>query len=99
MRIEPKVTTPVTAPTTAEARSAKPEAAVKHDTSSVVQLSAGATAAASATPGASHGITARLATIKTQLATGTYPVDLDRLANRVVDDDVLRARGGGSKGT
>jgi len=41
---------------------------------------------------ASAAARTRLQTIRAMLDSGTYPVDLDVLASRMVDDDVLRAR-------
>lgn len=92
MRIESKSVTPVAAPSTHEARSAKPDKApASAPAASVVQLSTAATAATSGDT-ATHGLTQRLAVIKTQLSTGQYAVDLDRLANRIVDDESLRGK-------
>lgn len=36
-------------------------------------------------------VTARLERIRAMLEAGEYPVDLDQLAARIVDDDLLRA--------
>lgn len=98
MRIDPKVTTtPVTATSTAETRGKQPAptpTGPAAGTSSVVNLSSEGAKAASAASSGSTGITGRLAVIKTQLDTGTYPVDLDRLSNRIVDDELMRGRGG-----
>jgi len=89
MRIDPKV---LISPVTRDAREA-PSAAKSSDTApssaSVVKLSvAGATASAEAA--ASPTTTTRLATIRAMLDKGDYPVDLDLLASRIVDDDLLR---------
>ncbi len=91
MRIEPKVVTPTPSATTRESsQPAKTTSGVEG--ASVVKLSSAGVAASGSTD-ANHGITAKLATIRTQLATGTYPVDLDRLASRIVDDELLRGPG------
>lgn len=91
MRIDTKVTTPITSN---EARKAAPREtqapATTGTKASVVQLSSAATAAARP---AAHGITARLEKIKALVDAGQYPVDLDKLAERIVDDDLLRAPG------
>jgi anti-sigma28 factor (negative regulator of flagellin synthesis) len=91
MRIDSKV---AISPITREAREAQPAAAKADDaaaSSAVVKLSA-AGAAASAEPGAaaSATTTSRLQAIRAMLDRGDYPVDLDVLATRIVDDEVLR---------
>ena len=90
MRIDPKVVIP---PVAREPREAQPSAArteaPSHD-ASVVKLSAAATASSDAAP-ASATTTSRLQTIRAMLDKGDYPVDLDMLASRIVDDEVLRA--------
>jgi anti-sigma28 factor (negative regulator of flagellin synthesis) len=90
MRIDPKVATP---PVTRDARETPSTATKSGDvasSASVVKLSAaGITASeSSATPATT---TTRLQTIRAMLDKGDYPVDLDLLASRIVDDDVLRA--------
>jgi anti-sigma28 factor (negative regulator of flagellin synthesis) len=93
MRIDPKVVTP---PVTRDATNTPSTAAKSSDlgdSASVVKLSAAATGAASAadTTGAAPTTTSRLQTIRAMLDKGNYPVDLDLLASRIVDDEVLRA--------
>jgi len=89
MRIDPNLSI---SPVTRDAREA-PSAAKSSDSppssASVVKLSA-AGASASAEAAASPTTTTRLATIRAMLDKGDYPVDLDRLASRIVDDDLLR---------
>lgn len=98
MRIDPKAVaqtptapreTVAVAPTTlapARAGAAPPAGA------SIVKLSsAGAAASADST---SPTVTARLDRIRTLLDRGEYPVDLDQLAARIVDDDMLRSTSG-----
>ena len=94
MRIESKTTSPVAAVSTKEPRAAKSDAApTSAPSASVVQLSAAATAAAASTGHTeSPEMTARLSTIKASLADGSYKVDLDRLASRVVDDESVRGK-------
>jgi flagellar biosynthesis anti-sigma factor FlgM len=93
MRIDPKVVTP---PVTRDAQSASTPAAKSSDagsSASVVKLSAAAAGVASTadTTGAAPTTTSRLQTIRAMLDKGNYPVDLDLLASRIVDDEVLRA--------
>ena len=95
MRIDPKVATP---PITREARDTPTGAASsgkagEPEGASVVKLSSAGTAASAETSGAapSATTTTRLQTIRAMLDKGDYPVDLDLLASRIVDDDVLRA--------
>jgi anti-sigma28 factor (negative regulator of flagellin synthesis) len=88
MRVEPKVVVPVTHH---EPRDAAP--AAKGDTpaaASIVKLSSAATAAT--TPRESTGITGRLERIRALLDKGEYPVDLDQLASRIVDDEIVRGK-------
>jgi anti-sigma28 factor (negative regulator of flagellin synthesis) len=93
MRIDPKV---VTTPITRDARDSQPAAGKPRSaritgTSSVVKLSiAGSAASAEAAP-SGPTTTARLQTIRAMLDRGDYPVDLDQLASRIVDDEFLRA--------
>lgn len=93
MRIDPKVTTP---PVTSETREtpARPTAKPAGSEASVVQLSAAGAAAAEPKK---HDITTRLQTIKAMIDAGDYPVDLDRLAERIVDDEFLREASPGQK--
>jgi anti-sigma28 factor (negative regulator of flagellin synthesis) len=90
MRIDPNV---VISPITRETRES-PTSARAGDVetgSAVVKLSAaGAAASAEAGPAAAT-TTSRLQTIRAMLDKGDYPVDLDVLATRIVDDELLRA--------
>jgi len=86
MRIEPKGVVPVTLheprdPGTA-AKADAPAAA------SVVKLSSAATAVSRE----STGMTGRLERIRALLDKGEYPVDLDQLASRIVDDEIVRGK-------
>lgn len=91
MRIDPNLATPPIARDAREAQPAAPrpgEAAA--GSASVVKLStAGAAVAAEA--GAAPTTTTRLQTIRAMLDKGDYPVDLDLLAHRIVDDELIRA--------
>jgi flagellar biosynthesis anti-sigma factor FlgM len=96
MRIDSTSMAPIAPVSSNEPRAAKSDQApAAAPAASVVQLSsAGATAAASGTSATSSaGLTQRLSTIKAQLGSGQYAVDLDRLANRIVDDESIRGRG------
>lgn len=93
MRIDPNVATPPIARETRESSSAATKAATADEgRASVVKLSsAGAAASADPAAVAAPTTTTRLQTIRAMLDKGDYPVDLDLLAARIVDDDVLRA--------
>jgi anti-sigma28 factor (negative regulator of flagellin synthesis) len=100
MRIAPNVVTPPIAGNSRDAQPAKAsDASTQSQAASVVQLSsAGASAAAgtaaatgSSSSSTSATTTTRLATIRAQLDKGKYPVDLDVLASRIVDDEFVRA--------
>lgn len=69
----------------------EPKKTASGSSASIVKLSAAATSAAqSAEPKAADP--ARLATIKMQIEKGTYPIDLDKLASRIVEDDEGRSK-------
>jgi anti-sigma28 factor (negative regulator of flagellin synthesis) len=91
MRIDPKVLVPITdrKPASDAAAPARSTTAAPSAAASVVKLSS-AGAAVQAEP-TNTGITARLAKIRSLLDKGEYPVDLDALASRIVDDEVGRA--------
>jgi anti-sigma28 factor (negative regulator of flagellin synthesis) len=92
MRIDPKAVTP---PIARDTRDSQPQvsrsgALDSSGASSVVKLSiAGAAASAGAAP-SGPTTTARLQTIRAMLDKGDYPVDLDQLASRIVDDELVR---------
>jgi anti-sigma28 factor (negative regulator of flagellin synthesis) len=85
MRIDPNVVIfPVASSTTQE----KAPRAAGDKGAAVVSLSAGATAAgAERTEGT---LDARLERIRGAIDRGEYPIDLDMLSSRIVDDDILR---------
>lgn len=56
---------------------------------SVVKLSSAGVAASSVSE---PDITAKLSHIRSLLEKGEYPVDLDQLASRIVDDEVVRGK-------
>lgn len=87
MRIDPTIITPITdaprRPTAPPARGAGQDAAV-------VSLGADASAAAASSSGVSPEISARVSRVRELLANGEYVVDLDKLASRILDDDLAR---------
>ena len=90
MRIDSKV---AISPVTRDVREAPSTASKTGDPAtgaSVVKLSA-AGMTASESGAASATTTSRLQTIRAMLDKGDYPVDLDLLASRIVDDEVLRS--------
>jgi anti-sigma28 factor (negative regulator of flagellin synthesis) len=92
MRIDPKVVTPsITRETRDPPNASSSGKAGEPQGASVVKLSSAGTAASAETGSAAPTTTTRLQTIRAMLDKGDYPVDLDLLASRIVDDDVLRA--------
>lgn len=87
MRIDPTALTAIHEPRT---REAAPGARPADDQASVVSL--GAAASASKNGGLDPVITARIGKIRELLAKGDYQVDLDKLASRILDDDVARTQ-------
>jgi anti-sigma28 factor (negative regulator of flagellin synthesis) len=92
MRIDPKVVLP---PIGREPRESPPSIARTSDSgssgASVVKLSTAGAAVSAETGPAAPTTTARLQTIRAMLDKGDYPVDLDALASRIVDDELVRA--------
>jgi anti-sigma28 factor (negative regulator of flagellin synthesis) len=92
MRIDPKV---VIQPIAREPREAQPSTVKTGEAASsdasVVKLSTAGIAASSESAPSTATTTTRLHTIRAMLDKGDYPVDLDLLASRIVDDEVLRA--------
>ncbi len=86
MRIDPTALTAIHDPRTREAP-AGPRPA--DDQASVVSL--GAAASASKSSGLDPAIAARIGRIKELLAKGDYHVDLDKLSERILDDDLARS--------
>jgi anti-sigma28 factor (negative regulator of flagellin synthesis) len=84
MRIDPKASI---APTTLDpAASAPAKSTPKPEPSAVVTLSSAATVASATGP----TIAERLDKLRALVAKGEYPLDLDKLASRIVDDDLVR---------
>lgn len=94
MRINPNV---VVSPITQETQSSTtPKGAERSrggdESAAIVALSRPTSAAAADAP--SRAMASRLDRIRALLDAGEYPIDLDQLASRIVDDESLR---GGSK--
>jgi anti-sigma28 factor (negative regulator of flagellin synthesis) len=92
MRIDPKVVTPPIARETRES----PALTRSGDSggtqgASVVKLSTAGAAVSAEAGTAAPTTTTRLQTIRAALDKGDYPVDLDALASRIVDDELVRA--------
>lgn len=93
MRIDPNVVVfPVQSSTTGEPKKPTTRATTASEgKATVVKLSAGATAAADESELSSvHN--AKLDRIRGLIERGEYPIDLDMLSSRIVDDDLLRGR-------
>lgn len=94
MRIVPNVVSTPIARDSRDAQPAKSGDAAPSTAASIVSLSAAGASASSETrpaTGSTSTTTTRLQTIRAQLDKGNYPVDLDVLASRIVDDEFLRA--------
>ena len=90
MRIDPNLTVvPLSSesqkPLTARATGTSPPG----QAASVVALST-AGAAVAAEPDASAAQTAKIEKLRAMVETGTYKVDLETLAERIVDDEIMR---------
>ena len=90
MRIEPKVVVPVSQ----ESREPKAATPDKSGPSAVVTLSKAADQASQAdSQVAAANNAARLAEIRASIRRGAYPIDLDKLAAKIVDDEFVRGAG------
>jgi anti-sigma28 factor (negative regulator of flagellin synthesis) len=87
MRIESKVGGVVVADARAVKPTTPPPAQVSSP-ASVVQLSAAATQAQDSEPVAPHQLT-RLDEIRAAIKQDRYPIDLDKLASKMVDDEFV----------
>jgi anti-sigma28 factor (negative regulator of flagellin synthesis) len=83
MRITPNVVVSPVASPTAERPEVK--ASKTPESSTVVTLS-------SAGAASGEDMSARLDKIRAAIDAGEYPIDLDKLASRIVDDEVMRTR-------
>lgn len=89
MRIDPKILHPIVERPVSDAAAARP-AALEHEAAVVTLSSAGAAIQAG---GASELMAARLEQIRLQIERGEYTIDLDKLAERIADDELARAQG------
>lgn len=87
MRIEPTAIQTISTPR--ERPSASTPASKPGPPAAVVSLGESASAAAAAP--ANLGITTRIANIREALDAGSYVVDLDKLSERILDDDSARS--------
>jgi anti-sigma28 factor (negative regulator of flagellin synthesis) len=85
MRIDPATLVSITEP---RERAATPAGRPQGSPASVVSL--GEAASAAGTSSADPAVTARIARIRDELATGSYVVDLDKLSEAILDDDLER---------
>jgi flagellar biosynthesis anti-sigma factor FlgM len=85
MRIDPKV---VVSPTQLDTTKPRASGTTPPKGGDVVQLSAAASAASQAQPTNSE----RLEKIRALIDAGEYAINLDQLASRIVDDEVMRTR-------
>jgi flagellar biosynthesis anti-sigma factor FlgM len=90
MRIDPNLTV---VPLGSESQKPQPKLATgtmppAHGASVVALSTAGAAVAAA--PDLEAAQTAKIEKLRTAVETGTYKVDLETLASRIVDDEVLR---------
>jgi len=91
MRIDPNLGIPPIA-RDRESQPSIAKSGERADTSaSVVKLSTAGAAVSAEPTAAAPTTTSRLQTIRAMLDKGDYPVDLDALASRIVDDEVIRA--------
>jgi flagellar biosynthesis anti-sigma factor FlgM len=89
MRIDPKLVPPVTVREPRARRASAKPFQDSSDASTVVSLSAGATAAA-ASSSIDAEVAQRIETLKLAIEKGDYQVDLDVLADKIVDDELVR---------
>ncbi|MBP6632674.1 MAG: flagellar biosynthesis anti-sigma factor FlgM [Kofleriaceae bacterium] len=85
MRIDPSKLAPITEPKPRDPRAAERD---RSTPSSVVEL----TASSDGGSAIESGIAERIARVRELISTGQYAVDLDKLAERIVDDDLTRSR-------
>ena len=90
MRIDPATITSLGEARARGTNAPKPDDTAKDDASSVVAL--GPAARSSGSSAVDRAIAAKIDRVKSLLAEGNYPVDLDKLASRITDDEF--ARGG-----
>jgi len=85
MRIDPTAIVTIT-----DLRERKAPATDRPASSPSTVVSLGEAAGAARTSAPEGGITTRIASIRSALHAGTYVVDLDKLSERILDDDLDR---------
>jgi anti-sigma28 factor (negative regulator of flagellin synthesis) len=91
MRIDPNAAiTPISIETSKPEQPAKSR--TKTGRASVVSLSSAAAAIPPDDGAPPAEVTARIEHIRAMLDKGDYPIDLDKLASRIVDDEILRSK-------
>jgi flagellar biosynthesis anti-sigma factor FlgM len=75
------------------AQGSAPPAATGSPAAVVTLSSAGTSATSGMRDLPDPKVQARIATIRQQLQDGSYPIDLDELASRIADDDIVRGAG------
>jgi flagellar biosynthesis anti-sigma factor FlgM len=88
MRIESKTVPPISSQ---QPRGSGTAAPAKPSGGDVVSISSAATGAAQSADHSNAAVANRIQEIRAQLAGGNYPIDLDRLASHIVDDETLRS--------
>ena len=92
MRIDPKTTTvsPVSSKSLRDVQTPSVKRDANEDSATKVELSrAGAAASSSSIDGPSGASAEKLARLRMQIDKGEYHPDLDKLASRIVSDDLL----------
>lgn len=88
MRIDPKLFVAPTTTATAAPDTQQPKRSKRNTGASVVSLSAAGAAVVS--DGDEGEMSPRVERLKMMVEQGTYQVDLEALASRIVDDDIMR---------
>jgi flagellar biosynthesis anti-sigma factor FlgM len=90
MRIDPKILSPILDRPVNES-TPTPTSGAHSNEATVVTLSSAA--AAIQTGALDELVNARIEQIRVMLQNGAYPIDLDKLASRIADDDLARVQG------
>lgn len=93
MRIDPKTVTPITSYKTREQAPATQGKAPSSTQAAVVTLSSAGAAASSAAADVPPSVIPRVHQIRALIARGEYPIDLDKLASSIVDDETPHSTG------
>ena len=90
MRIDPNLSVVPVSSETSKPTAKTTKATSSGSQSSVVALSTAGAAVSAEPDAASAAQTAKIEKLRMQVEKGTYKVDLDTLASRIVDDDMMR---------